>query len=223
MAAVPGLLPPLPASPRAVELRAGRTDIGGRARGRRRAVGRRAAVVLVLAVVGALLVLVGIEVATPDGSGYAQPLDSRVRRVEHDPPDGVRDRASRRHARLLLTWPALVLLALVAAVGLALRTRRLGRRRTPPAGDAPARRRRDGRSRRAGCGPPRATALPHLPRRAVRPGRLRLPGRPGRGARGDRVDHRARRRARGRARRVPGGGSSPPPPGWWSASPPPRP
>ena len=35
-----------------------------------------------------------------------------------------------RHARLLLTWPALVLLALAAAVGLALRTRRLGRRRS---------------------------------------------------------------------------------------------
>jgi len=76
VASVPGLLSPLPASPRAVEPRAGRSAIGGRARRQRRAVGRRAAAVLVLAVVGAVLMLVGIEVATPDGSGYAQPLDN---------------------------------------------------------------------------------------------------------------------------------------------------
>ena len=129
MASVPGLLSPLPASPRAVEPRAGRSAIGGRARGRRRAVGRRAAVVLVLAVVGAVLMLVGIEVATPDGSGYAQPLDSWVSRwsMTHRTAFVI---AVSRHARLLLTWPTLVLLGLVAAVGLALRARRLGRRRS---------------------------------------------------------------------------------------------
>ncbi len=129
MASVPGLLPPLPASPRAVEPRAGRSGVGGRARGRRRAVGRRAAVILVLAVVGAFLALVGIEVATPDGSGYAQPLDSWVNTwsLTHRTAFVV---AVSRHARLLLAWPALVLLALAATIALALRTRGLARRRS---------------------------------------------------------------------------------------------
>ena len=128
MASVPGLLPPVPASPRAAELRAGRTDIGGRARGRRRAVGRRAAVVLVLAAATGLLVLAGIEVATPDGSGYAQPLDSRIDAWSATHRAGLVV-ALARHLRLLSTWPALAVLALVAAVGLALWTRRLARGR----------------------------------------------------------------------------------------------
>ena len=129
MASVPGLLPPLPASPRAVEPGAGRSGVGGRARGRRRAVGRRAAVILVLAVVGAFLALVGIEVATPDGSGYAQPLDNWVNTwsLTHRTAFVV---AVSRHARLLLAWPALVLLALAATIALALRTRGLARRRS---------------------------------------------------------------------------------------------
>ena len=130
MAAVPGLLPPLPASPRAVEPRAGRSGIGGRASGTaaRASVGAPLSS-SVLAVVGAFLVLVGIEVATPDGSGYAQPLDNWVSAwsMTHRTAFVV---AVSRHARLLLTWPALVLLALAAAVGLALRTRGLGRGRS---------------------------------------------------------------------------------------------
>ena len=222
MASVPGLLSPLPASTRAVEPRAGRSAIGGRARRRRRAVGRRAAVVLVLAVVGAVLMLVGIEVATPDGSGYAQPLDSWVSRwsTTHRTAFVI---AVSRHARLLLTWPALVLLGLVAAVGLALRVRRLGRRRSLMLASLPL----------VGLAMAEAVVLgvAHLVRRPY-PTSLAgpsggagfaFPASPAAALTAIVLTTALVDRARGRARRCSGGGSSPPPPGWWSASPSPRP